>query len=495
MKNLLLNPNTTPVQKEYLDWVEIESVTDKQFYGYAEANANSSPRCGIVYVDEPGWYTYNGNDFTRLELVIGEECTDEFFNLPSHETWDRAGATVYRCNVTIEGLNYIYFIERESTYDGYVYKYYDLFTSNDISYSPSLAEEGNELWTGTYNLANGNGVTITRICWGSLYDADDNEHRLNVINSYEYFTVRGHDDLYYCDGWKPRWTQEYGDSTYWCNKLPNGNYQFQNGYPLEIPVRGSILSFRYHMTQGDFDMTKDMECLIDSYWENTGEITVYTSAGTETAFTQGYKIIYEYNGSKVYSFTTSIENYNCYFFTGTTWDHLSWVGNNRPVEYLRINPYEVISFRKVGDKNVMVAEEPTVAYVEDTNKTYYTSKGVPIYCENTDEFIHMLKGNPVTFDRRLNIEISNNTDFECGGYYLSAEDTVKLEAQNYNTGEWTDITEQFRSGAYTSVNLWRLSYMDTNGYYYRDVRAFRVTFTERALKTLVLNGYINGCSY
>ena len=497
MENIILNPDITPVQIEYLDDVKIVSTENKQLFGYANDNANIYSECGVITVQEPGYYTKDGNDnYIKLNVVPGEECTDEFFNLPAYSGRTRTPQdVVYRCNVTIDTYTYTYLYTSyyESSY--YRENYYSLNDSSGNSIIPFVAKEGEELWTATYNLENGYTVEIVGICNGRMIDDNDNQWHLNVRNDYTYFTVMGHESLYYCDGWYPGWTQEYGEGTHWCEKLPNWKYRFKNGFPLELSDVGSALTFTYYVPQGSTSVSVKNYYSVDDSFPITEPITVLTSAGTETAFTQGVKIIYEDNGNKVYSFTTSIEYSSCYFFTGSTWNNLSWVGDRRGVSYLRINAYEMLKFPKVSDSNVMVAEMPSVAYVENSDKVYYTSHGIPILDEGTNEFVFMLRGNPVVFDRNLNIEISNNRDFECGGYYLNPEDIVKLEAKDSGGGDWVDITTQFLDGTYINVNLWRFMYVETPGNYWHYASAFRVTFTDEALQTLVFNAHQEGCSY
>ncbi len=125
MRNILLNPaDIVPEQVEYLDGKKIISTENKQLYGYYGEYAD----CGVIQVYEEGYYIrINSATYEKIDITIGDDCTEEFLNLPFMSGFtpdEHYYCLASSCTCSFSGTSFIYFVDfvEINTYDGREYE-------------------------------------------------------------------------------------------------------------------------------------------------------------------------------------------------------------------------------------------------------------------------------------------------------------------------------------------------------------------------------------
>ena len=97
----------------------------------------------------------------------------------------------------------------------------------------------------------------------------------------------------------------------------------------------------------------------------------------------------------------------------------------------------------------------------------------------------------MVFDWDFKNELCYMQDLECGGVYIQPEEVEKLEVSG-ETGYY-EITDDFRSGKYIKMNIWRREYLDTDTNRWQYTRAMRVTFTDEFMRNGKLDAWSEEC--
>ena len=508
MKYLLLDPDITPSEVEMMDGQKIESVTDKQLYGYETS--------GYI-VQEPGMYYLYGEEeeeeptLVKIDVEIGADCTEEFWNTELAQEYfdpDDPDTEVHAssCTFTIEGITLTYFVHIIYTSPYGPEEYY--FMTNgvpEVYLDLVIATEDDAIYTGTYHLSNGSDVVITGFVvnyedWPprlDMVDADGTIHSVTTGTYVQYFKTEGFDDLYYCSDIYPNLF------TYntWFERLPNGRFKALNSSydKTEFPAVGQC--FAYHYFQDDEYIYEAL--IYDSTFTFRGTLTVLDSAGTPTqvTFTGNPVYRFEYGDEKAYLIYNLMGNRKYAVYTGTTMDSLEWcVGTEGAYSSNPWGPYPIVIMKIKGipSENVVLSAEPTVAFVENSDDVYYNAMGVPIYCEPQGKFKFVEKSKIIEFTYRN--EMDHKLDYVypsgCPEMQVLPSQVEKLEMKSSgDIQEWIDITDEFKTGRYYAINLVDRSYRDREDPNWTKIsNGFRVTFTDEFLMSGYLTIYEGGCN-
>lgn len=515
MRYLQLNPETNPVRHEFMDGIEIQSITNSRIYAYAGDNG------GMMFVPEPGRYISSYNPLTDTseyikidEYLTSVDKTEEYLNYLLTNSPDDAPAqteedyvSVSGCSVTdFEGTHYVYYVRfHKEGYDDF-YQLEDENHQRIPQVETALADGAYTV--GTYNLANGTSVEITEIDLDSgsllLRDSQGRTHEMNSIIDYQYYTIPGHGDLYF-DKISGAWCRPAGDGTYYIGDseraLPAKGCIFKITYqsggesvteehyaergPIENPpYYASMTATTVHSGSTEpwlddpewYTRPEEERPPIEYYtWETTGWTTVEITFGHHLKYKDG-------NGNDVYAVFQLPNGLQPNLYTGHTMEDLQWWSDDydEHPSGIRWIDFDVVRIPAEEDKVVTEFVVPGVAFETDGNSVYYNRTGVPVFDIEQGINFFMVQDRDAVFDATMHQHILYYRDFGGGGSIRVSPDSVEHIWFN-----GVDRTQDFKSGAVTDVNLWKMRY--TEGRQVVDVSEIRVEFTE----SFFMNGRLN----
>ena len=509
MKYLKLNPETNPVRHEFMDGVEIESISNSQLYGYWSDGG------GLMEVSEPGFYTEVYDPEYELMKIDGyitsTDRTQEYISSldpqdrPAQTDDDYISASGF--TGTFDGVSYTYFVK--SHYEGSD-EYY--LVDENMDHRPQVwtVDSSRPYYTGTYNLADGSSVEITNIVVDLddilMYDSQNRLHETSSIIDYQYYTIPGHGDLYF--------EKSSGE---WC--YPDGTGKFTIGdQPGLWPAKGCIVRI-WRESNGDYvydDYSAERGPRDNHpYYVNMTATTIYTGytepwlddpdrynkpaeervpiefySGTTTGWTvvtltYGHDLkIKDRNGNDVYLVWQEHQGLAPDLYTGSTMSDLGWWQEDYDEHPFRIDTieYEVARIPAEEEKVVTEFVVPGVAFENHDNSVYYNRTGVPVYDLDLERNFFMVPREAV-FDATMHQHILYYRDFRDGIIRLAPAAVESLWIDG------VDKTTEFKSGTITDVDLWKNRYNE--GKNVIDAEEIKVLFTEQFFMNGRLNATVN----
>lgn len=509
MRYLQLNPETNPVRHEFMDGVEIESITNSQIYGYWSDNG------GLLEVQEPGFYVSNhieetgGYEFVKIDSYItSADRTQDYINgfdpefAPPQTPENNVSASGF--TGTFEGVSYTYFLRFHVA--GGVDEFRLEDENRDHNKQVWLADSNRPVYIGTYNLANGTSVEITTISVERdkvmLYDSNDILHETSSIIDYQYYTIPGHPDLYF-DKFSGQWCQPDGNGKYtigdqpgvWPSKgsiigisITSGNDYVLNRYYTENTPRENP-PYYVNMTATTIYSGYTEPWIDDPEWYNKPEdervpIEFYSGETTGwTVITLNYghdAKIKDGNGNDVYLVWQNHDGLPADLYTGSTMQDLQWWTSDydEHPDFIDFINYEVTRIPAEEDKVVTEFVVPGVAFETDGNSVYYNRTGVPVYDLDLEVNFFAVPKEAV-FDATMHQHILYYRDFNNGVIRLAPAAVTSLWIDG------VDRTTDFKNGVVTDIDLWKNRYKENDEVI--GVEEFRMVFTDE----FFMNGRLN----
>ena len=500
MKYLQLNPETNPVRHEFMDGVEIQSVTNSHIYGYWSDDG------GLLPVQEPGFYVHEGNELVNLDSYITSvDKTEEYIeSLP--QDWrppqtDEYYMSVSACTyVSRNGVSLVYLVK---THAGGTDAYGLEDADGDYNYQVWYAGPERPYYTGTYNLADGSSVEITEMRVDGdnvlMYDSQGRLHETSYIIDYQYYTIPGHGDLYF--------DKLSGD---WCHPDGNGKYTMEGRDGL-FRQKGFDFVITYGDGTEEEHYTEYGPRENPPYYANMTATTIYTGhtepwnddpdwynkdpedrvpveyyTGVTTGWTvvtlnYGHDIRYkDENGDDVYAVWQLHQGLVPDLWTGHTMEDLQWWSDDydeHPSD-ITYRQYEIVKIPAEEDKIVTEYVVPGVAFENTGNTVYYNRTGVPVYDLDLDVNFFAVPRDAV-FDMTMHKHILYYRDFGAGAIRLAPAAVEGLWIDG------VDKTAEFKNGTITDVDLWKNRYNE--GKNVINAEEIRVLFTEQ----FFMNGRLN----
>lgn len=459
MRNLILNSGATPAEpKECLLSMDngipywVESIENQFILGYV---------VDYHVLPSTGWYMYDRNlgGYAEVTGQDGNEVTEYYRQ--NYEPTLSSSATVYECELTTASTTYNgYHIVYSGTGRGEFCANWNSERSRfDIKSTLLVATEDDALYGGDYHCTEETisitGVTLDN---GFLLDGFGKKYNHAEVSLSNFCTTAGHGALNvaYNEEW-----EKVGDGKYVCD-----NDYFRG----EFPEEGYAVYIYSDEICNYFPGT---------YCEEAEEVTVTTSAGTQTVL-DGKLIIFTLDGVEVHGF---IHNGTSYYrddiYTGTTFENMVWWRRGSMDAY----PFIMEHIESSPRGNVMNTIVPGVAYRRDERKVFYNGKGPMIYRVNDGNALFSIKERTYTFvpdalewTFKHSYPYMGHGDFSLGVKPQWIESLI-INRQEYkptvDTGEWV-INLVYNCGLYNP---------DTEqGIYDISGEGIKVTFTEDFFK-------------
>jgi len=481
-KYIIYNPDTTPETTDFLNGVEVESITNQTLYGYLsddgyEIVPQPKPSIYITQLDPDEGTTEYIDIHTYIDfnnVRTQQWMTD--YNITLSET---ESATAYTCNYS--GLEYYVIWEFD---EGGIIGTWKVCYAPGIESNTYAANQEDALYIGTFNLVNGTSIDIVKVSPdGWMYDENGNDYKVTQRNKYNYLNIQStptkylFQEKYHNDPTYPIDPEEY---VYECTKLPNGKYQ-KEGIDFDISSETGMYTVFYG---GGHNESFKLEEI------TTGStiVPVMDSAGTPTSATVSVVFVYlDSNENKIFgAYSSSTWDGKSIFYTGTTMNNLTWYDGG---DNIRITFYDYNIITVGGFPSCMAVSEPVpgVAYTPNNGNVYYNRSRIPVFCNDVGQFVYSL-GKTMTFNYANCVYLYKLYDVECGGFEnLSPNIVERLLIDG------VDKTNDYKNGVITDINPYRLQYCDEN-WNWSFSTEMEITFTDEFFNTGTLNIYKYDCS-
>lgn len=331
-----------------------------------------------------------------------------------------------------------------------------------------------------------------------MYDEENKSHFLDVFPDYKYFTIPGHDDIYYGPTSKP-WSWKYvGNGLYeTTEEYWNGLYPQAGMYTWVSCNIGTSYDTDYDALYGYFPSHS-----YNYYGEDASglPVPVIGSGGTVINGIVNSSCVIDVDGEMICAaevyYRYPGNSTNRWIFTGTTMENLT---HYRKKSYFYTNEYEIVKYQALQEKNVFNTVIPGIAYVRNENKVYYNQSS-PVIADDAGTPIFEIKSKELIPDVDFATEVSYFHDFlGCGQILIKPEDVETVEVIFSGEEDAQDITDEFKRGRYTEMNIWRRMCFDNesgkpqwNSWLY--FSWMKVVFTDEFMKGGKLFGHSQGCT-
>lgn len=483
---LIYNPDTATTEvTEYLDGIEVESVTNKTLYGYLSDDGREilpqpKPAMYITEYDpESGITTYID---IHTYIDFNDECTQQWMEDYGIILSEEEAATAYTCSYS--GIDY------------YVIWSYDDGGTWKVCYGPGIeadvyaANPEDALYVGTFNLVNGTSVVIVDVWNGYLIDENDEYHRFSRDMKFSYFNVPETPTLYLFK------TKRYGSTDYdyhpidycpLCTKLGNGKYH-RDGMTVDFEsTSGSYVNIKYRNLNDDTQFSEDF--ILESVTYGSVTIPVTDSAGTQTEATvQRLFTYFDTQGNKVYGGESgNTSSGKGVLYTGSTMSNLTWYGGD---DYVNTEYYDYQIVTEAGLPGCVAFSDPVpgVAYTPVDGSVFYNKTSIPVYSIRHECFVYSF-GKTATFNLNRCLYYQRLCDIKCGSFESLSPSVVEKFLF-----DGVDKTNDFKTGIIEEISPYQLCYRDNNWNWVHGDE-LEITFTDEFVRNGVLKIYFENCGH